>query len=82
MAATGSNLTVFGSSLRKWQNNRYYRRSHFLFTSLHLFKVERGCGAKSANERQKTPSNKACYTKTEIVIFHTIQQSAKKFHHH
>jgi len=30
--------------------------------------------AKSANEQQKPPSMKSCYSKTEIVIFRTIQQ--------
>jgi hypothetical protein len=33
-------------------------------------------GAKSANERQETPSKKSCYTKIEIVSCVAIQHSA------
>jgi hypothetical protein len=38
--------------------------------------------AKSANEQQEPPSMKSCYSKTEIVIFRTIQQQRTlKFFH-
>ena len=33
--------------------------------------------ARSANEQQNTPSNKACSSKNEIVIFRTIQHRAQ-----
>jgi hypothetical protein len=36
-------------------------------------------GAKSANERQNTPSKKPCSSKTEGVIFRTIQRTSDFF---
>jgi hypothetical protein len=36
-------------------------------------KAEIQAGAKSANEQQDTPSKKPCNSKTEGVIFRTIQ---------
>jgi hypothetical protein len=38
--------------------------------------------AKSANEQQETPSNKACGLKTQSVIFRTFKHHAQmQFHH-
>jgi len=36
-------------------------------------------GAKSANEQQNTPSKKSCCSKTESVIFRTIQRTSEVF---
>jgi len=36
-------------------------------------------GAKSANEQQNTPSKKSCCSKTEGVIFRTIQRTSEVF---
>ena len=36
-------------------------------------------GAKSANEQQDTPSKKPCSSKTESVIFRTIQRTSEVF---
>jgi hypothetical protein len=35
--------------------------------------------AKSANEQQNTPSKKSCNSKTESVIFRTIQRTSEVF---
>jgi hypothetical protein len=42
-------------------------------------KAQIQAGAKSANEQQNTPSKKSCCSKTESVIFRTIQRTSEVF---
>jgi hypothetical protein len=46
---------------------------------VHVSKAQIKVGAKSANEQQNTPSKKSCCSKTEIVIFRTIQRTSEVF---
>jgi hypothetical protein len=44
---------------------------------VHFAKPQIQAGAKSANEQQDTPSKKPCNSKTEGVIFRTIQRTSE-----
>jgi len=84
-AATEVTRIIFGNNSHERQNSRYCRRCICLFTCFHtcnktwttIVKFDFNSEAKSANERQDTPSNSACSPKIEIVICGAIQHSAQ-----